>query len=156
STPVRSIAGVAWLAVVTTYFVGFWSNTGQTPGMRLLGLRVVTREGRPPSTSRSLLRLVGLGLAIAPMLLGFLPVFFDSSRRALQDFLAGTLVVYDVEPPDPGIEEQEEETSPQRPPRERPRPTSAALRSSWVDVGGTRLHAVVGGGGRPVVLVHGF
>src|SRR5262249_52694169 len=31
STPVRSIAGVAWLAVVTTYFVGFWSNTGQTP-----------------------------------------------------------------------------------------------------------------------------
>jgi pimeloyl-ACP methyl ester carboxylesterase/uncharacterized RDD family membrane protein YckC len=156
STPVRSIAGVAWFVVVATYFVGFWSSTGQTPGMRLLGLRVVTRGGLPPSPARSLLRLVGLALAIAPMLLGFLPVFFDSRRRALQDFLAGTLVVYDVEPPDPTIEEPSEETAAERPPRERPRPTSAALRSSWVEVDGTRLHAVIGGGGRPVVLVHGF
>ncbi len=124
--------------------------------MRLLGLRVVTRAGLPPSPSRSLLRLVGLALAIAPMLLGFLPVFFDSSRRALQDFLAGTLVVYDEEPPDPTIEEPSEETAALRPPREHPRPTSAALRSSWVDVGDLRLHAIAGGDGPPVVLVHGF
>jgi pimeloyl-ACP methyl ester carboxylesterase/uncharacterized RDD family membrane protein YckC len=156
STPIRAVSAAAWLIVVTTYFVGFWSSTGQTPGMRLLGLRVVTRAGLPPSPSRSLLRLVGLALAIAPLLLGFLPVFFDSSRRALQDFLAGTLVVYDAEPPDPTIHEPSEEAAALRQPRERSRPTSAALRSSWVDVDDLRLHAIVGGGGPPVVLVHGF
>ncbi len=43
---------------------------------------------------RSLVRLVGLWLAIAIVFLGFAPVFVDDRRRALQDFLAGTEVVY--------------------------------------------------------------
>src|SRR6516164_7893798 len=30
------------------------------------------------------------------------------------------------------------------------------LRSRWADVGGVRIHAYAGGGGSPVVLVHGF
>jgi pimeloyl-ACP methyl ester carboxylesterase/uncharacterized RDD family membrane protein YckC len=152
----RAVTGAAWLLVVATYFVGFWSTTGQTPGMRLMGLRVVTGGGLPPSPARSFFRLVGLALAIVPFFAGFLPVLFDSRRRALQDFIAGTLVVYDEEPPGPTIEEPSEEPSPARPPRERPRPTSAALRSSWVKVDDIRLHAVVGGAGPPVVLVHGF
>jgi uncharacterized RDD family membrane protein YckC len=40
-------------------------------------------------------RLVGLWLAIAIAFLGFLPVLVDDRRRALQDFLSGTEVVYD-------------------------------------------------------------
>ena len=40
------------------------------------------------------MRLIGLGLAIIPLFLGFVPVLFDERRRALQDFLAGTVVVY--------------------------------------------------------------
>jgi hypothetical protein len=41
-------------------------------------------------------RLVGLGLAIIPLGAGFLPVLVDDRRRALQDFLAGTVVLYVV------------------------------------------------------------
>ena len=41
------------------------------------------------------MRLVGLWLAIALAFLGFLPVLVDDRRRALQDFLSGTEVVYD-------------------------------------------------------------
>jgi hypothetical protein len=40
------------------------------------------------------LRLVGLGLAIVPLFLGFAPALVDARRRALQDFLAGTVVRY--------------------------------------------------------------
>jgi 2-hydroxy-6-oxonona-2,4-dienedioate hydrolase len=32
----------------------------------------------------------------------------------------------------------------------------AAIQSSWLDVGGLRMHAVAGGNGPPVVLVHGY
>ena len=84
-----------WLLVVGTYFVLFWSSAGQTPGMRLLHLRVLGPEGRPPSFGRSLVRLVGLGLAIVPLFAGFVPVLFTEKRRGLADFLAGTVVLYD-------------------------------------------------------------
>ena len=95
---VGALAGAAWLLVVGTYFVGFWSSVGQTPGMRLMRLRVVDRSGAPPSVGRSLIRLFGLALAIIPLFAGFLPVLFDHRRRALQDFLAGTVVRYDERP----------------------------------------------------------
>lgn len=87
-----AIAGAGWFAVVAIYFVGFWSGAGQTPGMRLMGLRVVTGSDKRPGVLRSLVRLVGLILAIIPMFAGFLPVLFDRRRRGLQDFLAGTVV----------------------------------------------------------------
>ena len=90
-----SLAGGGWLLVVALYFVGFWSVTGQTPGMRLMRLRVQARSGEPPSAPRSLLRLVGLILAIIPFFAGFLPALFDRRRRALPDFVAGTRVVYE-------------------------------------------------------------
>jgi uncharacterized RDD family membrane protein YckC len=88
-----------WFLVVATYVVLFWSSAGQTPGMRLLGLRVRGPDGRPPSFGRALVRLVGLLLAIVPLFAGFLPVLFTERRRGLPDFLAGTVVVYDDAPP---------------------------------------------------------
>ena len=42
---------------------------------------------------RSIVRFIGLALAVIPLFAGFLPVFFDRRRRALQDYLAGTDVV---------------------------------------------------------------
>ena len=77
-----------------TYFVVFWTSTGQTPGMRWLGLRVTTGDGGGVGVGRALIRVVGLGLAIVPLFAGFLPVLVDDRRRALQDFMAGTIVVY--------------------------------------------------------------
>jgi uncharacterized RDD family membrane protein YckC len=86
-----------WLVVVGTYFVVFWSTAGQTPGMRLLRIRVHKRGsvGVAPSVGRSLVRLVGLLISIVPMFAGFVPALFSAERRALPDFLAGTVVVYD-------------------------------------------------------------
>jgi uncharacterized RDD family membrane protein YckC len=89
------LLGSGWLLVVGVYFVLFWSTAGQTPGMRLLHVRVLGPHGHSPSIARSLVRLVGLALAIVPFFAGFLPVLFTERRRGLPDFLAGTVVVYD-------------------------------------------------------------
>ena len=91
------LAAVGWSLVVVVYFVGFWSTVGQTPGMRLMRVRVVSGSGEAPSGWRSLLRLVGLALAVILLFTGFLPALVDRRRRALQDFLAGTTVDYDPE-----------------------------------------------------------
>jgi uncharacterized RDD family membrane protein YckC len=90
----RVLAAGAWASAVATYFVFFWTATGQTPGMRIMELRVVTAAGTRPHFWRSVVRLVGLVLAIVPLFAGFLPVLVDDRRRALQDMLAGTVVVY--------------------------------------------------------------
>jgi uncharacterized RDD family membrane protein YckC len=88
------LGACAWAIVVGTYFVLFWSTAGQTPGMRVMGLRVLTYDGRRPGVARSFARLIGLGLSIIPLFAGFLPVLVDDRRRGLLDMIAGTVVVY--------------------------------------------------------------
>jgi uncharacterized RDD family membrane protein YckC len=91
------LAAVGWSVIVIGYFVTFWSTLGQTPGMRLMGVRVVSASVEPPSGWRSLVRVIGLALAVVFLFTGFLPALFDRRRRALEDFMAGTTVVYDAE-----------------------------------------------------------
>jgi uncharacterized RDD family membrane protein YckC len=88
---------LGWILIAGGYFVLFWSTTGQTPGMRLFHLRVQSAGGAAPSVGRSIVRMVGLVFAIALFFVGFVPVLFDERRRGLPDFLAGTVVKYEVE-----------------------------------------------------------
>jgi uncharacterized RDD family membrane protein YckC len=88
-----------WALVAAVYFVLFWSGAGQTPGMRLLRLRLLGREGRPPSLGWSVVRAIGTVISIIPLFAGYIPVLFDDRRRGLPDFLAGTVVVYEDAPP---------------------------------------------------------
>jgi uncharacterized RDD family membrane protein YckC len=90
-----SLLGVAWVLVAGGYFVLFWSAAGQTPGMRLMRLRLLRPGGGGISVGRAIVRAIGLALAIIPLFAGFLPALFDERRRALPDYLAGTVVLYD-------------------------------------------------------------
>lgn len=92
---VGALLGSGWILVTGAYFSVFWSAAGQTPGMRLLRVRVRGPDGTAPSLGRSLVRFVGLVLAIVPLFAGFLPVLFTERRRGLPDFIAGTVVLYD-------------------------------------------------------------
>jgi uncharacterized RDD family membrane protein YckC len=92
---VGALLGSGWLLIAGSYFVLFWSSAGQTPGMRLLRLRVRAPDGEAPSVGRSLVRLIGLGLSIVPLFLGFVPVLLTERRRGLHDLLAGTVVLYE-------------------------------------------------------------
>jgi uncharacterized RDD family membrane protein YckC len=93
-----SLLGAAWIVVAGGYFVLFWSAAGQTPGMRLMRLRVRPQGGGGLSVGRSIVRAFGLALAIIPLFAGFLPALFDERRRALPDYLAGTVVLHDLAP----------------------------------------------------------
>lgn len=90
----QALAAAGWALVVGGYFVLLWTVAGQTLGMRVMHLRV-DRGGHSPRLGWSLVRLIGVVLAIVPMFAGFVPVLIDGRRRALQDFLAGTVVSVD-------------------------------------------------------------
>jgi uncharacterized RDD family membrane protein YckC len=90
-----SLLGAEWIIVAGGYFVLFWSAAGQTPGMRLMRLRVERPGGGGLSIGRAIVRTVGLALAIIPLFAGFIPALFDERRRALPDYLAGTVVLHD-------------------------------------------------------------
>jgi uncharacterized RDD family membrane protein YckC len=89
------LLGTGWTLFAGAYFALFWSAAGQTPGMRLMRLRVSRPGGSGISLGRAIIRVIGLFLAIIPLFAGFIPALFDRQRRALPDYLAGTVVVYD-------------------------------------------------------------
>jgi hypothetical protein len=76
------------------YLVTSWATTGQTLGMRALGLRVVRSDGMPLGWVRASIRVVTLGVAVVAtggLALG--TVFFDARKRGPQDFVAGSVVL---------------------------------------------------------------
>jgi uncharacterized RDD family membrane protein YckC len=96
-----ALAGALYLAWSVGYFVVFWSTTGQTPGCRLMRIRVCRADDDGTLTPRrAALRVIFLTLAAIPLLAGFLPILLDDRRRGLHDMLAGTVV---VEAPEDGL-----------------------------------------------------
>jgi uncharacterized RDD family membrane protein YckC len=85
---------VLWFALGSLYLVGFWSLAAQTLGMRFLGIRLDV-EGRGLRPGLAVRRLIGMTLAAIPFGLGFLGIFFDQRRRAWDDRLSKTDVVYE-------------------------------------------------------------
>jgi len=76
------------------YFPFFWARDGQTPGMKIAGIRVVSdRDGSRIGWGPALLRLVGFWVSGAVFYLGFIWILVDSRRRGWHDLIAGTCVI---------------------------------------------------------------
>jgi uncharacterized RDD family membrane protein YckC len=93
---VLAAIGVAlWVLWPVLYFGFFWSTTGQTPGCRLMEIRILdARTMRPVKPARAAARAVAVLLAAVPLLGGFVMMLWDDRCRCLQDRLAGTVVIY--------------------------------------------------------------
>ena len=92
-TLIVAIAGAAFFIWVIAYFSTFWATTGQTPGNRLMRIRVTRPGGKALKARRALVRVVGLLLAALPLFAGFIPILLTDRRRGFADWLADTVVV---------------------------------------------------------------
>ena len=94
-TAAITIGAAIYMLWVVGYFVFFWSTTGQTPGSRVMRIRVCDVSGSdvPLLPRRALVRFAGLTLAALPMFAGLLVILVSDRRRGLQDWLARTVVV---------------------------------------------------------------
>jgi uncharacterized RDD family membrane protein YckC len=90
---VIALGAAAYVLWTIGYFAAFWSTTGQTPGNRVMQIRVVTTNGAPLKPRTAVVRCIGLVLAALPLFAGYVWILFDAKRRGLHDRLARTLVV---------------------------------------------------------------
>jgi uncharacterized RDD family membrane protein YckC len=84
-----------FLGMAGLYELYFAGMAGQTLGMRLMGIRLISFRGRAPGPARGLVRLLALVPSLLPAGLGWLWALFDREHRALHDHLAGTYVIID-------------------------------------------------------------
>jgi uncharacterized RDD family membrane protein YckC len=82
-----------FVAIGMTYLLVCHVVLGRTLGMRVLKMRIIDVYGEPPSPGRCVIRCAGYLASVATLFLGFLWMGFDSEKRGLQDWLAGTYVI---------------------------------------------------------------
>lgn len=93
-----NVVGAFGTALIVVYFIGFWMR-GATPGMKVLDLRIVSGDsnGRPPKFLVALVRLVGLALlqafVLMPIFLIVFLVYRARHRPYWHDRLSGTTVI---------------------------------------------------------------
>ncbi len=89
------IAGFSLYWGYFALFEAFWG--GQTPGKRVVGIRVVKDSGRaikfPEAASRNLLRIVDSMPAV--YLFGLITMLISKDKKRLGDYVAGTVVVHE-------------------------------------------------------------
>jgi len=93
----RAVTLVLYLAGAFLIDWAYFAGTeivmnGRTPGKRIVGLRVVTREGGSASTGALLTRNL---LRVVDVIVGVPLMAIDPLSRRLGDRLAGTIVVHD-------------------------------------------------------------
>ena len=92
------LSSAGWMIAVLlalSNFIIFPMFSSQTIGKMLTGLRIVKNDGTIASFGNLAMRhLVGYSLTILTLGLGFLSSIFNTSGRALHDYISGTIVVY--------------------------------------------------------------
>ncbi|MFT4995446.1 MAG: hypothetical protein ACI965_002496 [Paraglaciecola sp.] len=83
--------GFGWAAFYFSIFTAWWK--GQTPGKRLLGIKVLKLDGSGLNLWESFGRYGGYGAGLATGLSGFLQIYWDPNRQAIQDKISATLVI---------------------------------------------------------------
>ena len=91
--PALVMALVLFGAIGLTYLLVFQIVVGRTLGMRVLRIKIIDIYGDRPSAGRCALRCAGYLAGVATLFLGFLWIGFDSEKRGLHDWIAGTYVI---------------------------------------------------------------
>lgn len=99
---------LAMLGLAAAFFIGFWSNGGQTLGMRAWRLKLVAGGDAGGYTKASYrlatLRFLAAWLSFLPAGLGFWWGAFDQRRLCWHDRLSGTrLIVLPKQNKNPGV-----------------------------------------------------
>ena len=84
---------VLLFAIALVYLLVVHITLGRTLGMRALKMKVIDVYGDAPSPARCVARCLGYLAGFATLFLGFLWIGFDSEKRGLQDWIAGTYVI---------------------------------------------------------------
>jgi uncharacterized RDD family membrane protein YckC len=89
---VLAVYGVCYFTLVTIYLFLFMLSASQTPGMKYLGLIVVTPEDVPLDARCACWRGAGYLISTLPLLLGFVWMLIDPEHLTWADKVSGTYI----------------------------------------------------------------
>lgn len=90
-TPLILLFFQLYLIAITYYYLTyFWTQTGQTPGLRTWKLRLVRQDDYLLTRQNANLRFLTAALFFS---IGWITLFWPSKRQTLQDWLAGTKII---------------------------------------------------------------
>ena len=81
------------LVISIFYNISFWMLSGQTPGKRFLGVRVMRADGQRLKLRNAIWRQIGYYISFI-LYLGYIWILFDNRRQGFHDKIAGTIVTY--------------------------------------------------------------
>jgi len=86
-------ASITQMALYCVTFVLFWHKSGQTPGKKMMQIKVVDAATfKTASWGRLFVRFAGYFLSFVTLVGFFIPLY-RKDRRALHDLLSGTAVI---------------------------------------------------------------
>jgi len=83
---------IALVTIAVIFFAGFWSYSGQTPGMRAWRLRVVQSDGVTARFGQCTFRFLCAGVSVAAAGCGFWWMLVDANSLTWHDRWSGTKV----------------------------------------------------------------
>jgi uncharacterized RDD family membrane protein YckC len=90
-----AVASVVLLGWAALYVAVSTAVAGRTVGKAIVGLKVVSRDGRPVRPAAAVVRVIAFPLSTSLFGLGALLIVLRRDHRALHDLVARTAVVYD-------------------------------------------------------------
>lgn len=84
---------VGFLIGVAYHWFFLTQQNGQTPGKRMMGIRVVRKDGQPIDAATVIVRYVGYYVNTFILGIGWLWALWDADHQGIHDKLAGTIVV---------------------------------------------------------------
>jgi uncharacterized RDD family membrane protein YckC len=94
---IMGFAGLSFfigIAVGVVYEVFFLSTRAATPGKMVFGLKVIRADGGPITPALAAGRYFAVWLSYLTLMIGFIIAGFDSQKRALEDHICETRVIY--------------------------------------------------------------
>ena len=79
--------------VLITYYVGFLTWRGQTPGKMIVGIKVIRTDKNPLTLRDSVVRYCGYLVSLFSFCAGFIIIAFDKKKQGFHDKIADTYVV---------------------------------------------------------------
>jgi uncharacterized RDD family membrane protein YckC len=89
----QALSSIIGIVISLGYLVYFFSSTGQTVGMKLLGIKAVDANGQTLSAGAALLRAVAAWVSAIILFIGYLMMLWDGRKQTLHDKVAGSYIV---------------------------------------------------------------
>src|SRR6478735_7237429 len=82
------------IVIPIVYFPYFWKASGQTPGAKMAGVKIVRdKDGGPLDWGAAILRLIGYAISGMVFYIGFIWILIDKRKRGWFDLIAGTVAI---------------------------------------------------------------